>query len=881
MAAGVVGAAALAGVPAASAAPTDDSEALGKFLGGSAGTIDLDDLATVEGALAEYPSGSELETNPLAADVLNALSVDLGGGLSLFGDTGLIELGAVNQYASADDTGAAAASGAVSDQGAIEVGGSTEFPSDANVTLTPLLADAGLDDVLSQLDLELGALSSTATWAPDGEPVGDYQIAGSTFQMESPAVSGIATLVDDEVVPEVDDAVGSLVGPEGLLSDALGTIDVLAPVLAALGSELTVDSAITLDTEAALDPVLDQDFGDEGVVINVGAGTIDVDLDTILGGEGSLNGFDPNTEVLSADALAAITDGLSAALDDLTLALVGAVDTALQAAALTFTAQGDILGVASLDITLDSTVGDVVDGTVDPSDASITVVLGVLPVTLPLGDLTNALAGPLNDVLFDESTGLVSTLAGTIDTTVVDPTLATLSPALQALNTVVSLVANVQEQPGELPAHDPTGTESFTQRALTLTLLPGGTPLAQVDLASSTVRAVEVLDLAVTVTPDTAAPGDTVTVDGTGYTPDATVTVEIRDSEGTVIATVEDVPTDAEGAFTTPVTIPDEAAEGDYTAAGIDDTTGQEAEAPLTIDDGGTEVDGVEVDGVEVDGVEVDGVEVDGVEVDGTEVDGTEVDGTEVDGTEVDGTEVDGTEVDGTEVDGTEVDGTEVDGTEVDGTEVDGTEVDGTEVDGTEVDGTEVDGTEVDGTEVDGTEVDGTEVDGDEDDRDLSAEFAKDQVERGEEQTFTASGFESGEEVQAVINSEPLILSVQTANADGEVSWTFVVPADFESGTHTGTATSVEEDDSVVASFQVTLTPSDPGGTGGGTGAGGTGGSGSSGGSGGTPAYSSGGGMLPKTGSEVATYLAIAFLLTGAGAVALRAAKRRSPSVSD
>uniref|UniRef100_UPI0023F90EA8 choice-of-anchor G family protein n=1 Tax=Isoptericola croceus TaxID=3031406 RepID=UPI0023F90EA8 len=672
VAAGVAGAAALAGIPAAQAIPTDDTEALGKFLGGSTALVDLDDLATVEGAHAEHPSGSSLETSPITAGVLNALVVDVGG-LPLFGDTGLIEFGAVNQYAAADADGATAASGAVNDQGTIEVGGSEDFPANASVSLTPLLADAGLDDVLSQFDLEIGAVSGTADWPVGGAPTGDYQIDGATMVMESPAVSGIATLVDDEVVPVVDDAVASLVGPDGLLADALGTIGDLDGVLAALGSDLTVDSAIDLDLPTALAPVLDDDFGEDGVVINVGAGTITVDLETLLGGPGSLNDLDPNTEVFSAATLALINDGLASALDDLTLALVNAVDTALMSAGLTFTAEGSILGgLTALNITLDSTVGDVVDGTVDPGDASITVSLLGVPVLLPLDDLVNALAGPLNDVLFDETTGLVSTLASTISSTVVTPTLEILEPAIEALGGVVSLVANVQLQPGDIEAHDPTGTESFTQRALTLTLLPGD-PLAQVNLASASVRAVQAeLDLAVTVTPNVAEPGDTVTVDGTGYTPDSTVTVEIRDSEGVVIVTVEDVPTDSEGNFTTDVEIPDGTLEGDYTAVGIDDTTGGEAEDALTIVDEGTEVDGVEVDGVEVDGVEVDGVEVDGVEVDGVEVDGVEVDGVEVDGVEVDGVEVDGVEVDGVEVDGVEVDGVEVDGVEVDGVEVDG-----------------------------------------------------------------------------------------------------------------------------------------------------------------------------------------------------------------
>ncbi|GAA1991924.1 hypothetical protein GCM10009718_32060 [Isoptericola halotolerans] len=1015
----MAGAAALAGVPAAHAVPTDDSEALGKFLGGSAGGINLDDLATVEGALAEFPSGSELETNPLAAEVLNALVVDLGGGLSLLGENGLIELGAVNQYAAADADGATAASGAVSDQGAIEVGGSAEFPSDASVSLTPLLGDAGLDGILSELELELGALSSSATWPAGGDPTGEYQIAGATFGMESPAVSDVSSLVYDDVVPVVQTAVDSLVGPDGLLAGALNALGVLDPVLGILGADLEPEVVIDLDLEAALAPVFAQNFGEEGVILNVADGTVFVDLDTILGGDGSLNGLDPNTEVLSDETINAILAGLSAALDDLTLALVDAVDTALRSANLLVSVQANVPNplpltpdLLDLNIILDTTLGDVVAGTVDPGDATISISLSGIPLVLPLGDLVNGLAGPLNDVLFGP-TGVVSTLAGTITSEVTDPLLTTLSPAFEALNELVSLVANVQEQPGDVDPHDPTGTESFTQRALTLTLVPAG-PLAQVTLASSTVRAVEAqLDLAVTVTPDVAEPGDTVTVEGTGYTPDSTVTVEIRDSEGTVIATVPDVPTDAEGNFTTPVEIPEGTPEGDYTAVGIDDTTGQEAEAPLSIVDEGTEVDGVEVDGVEVDGVEVDGVEVDGVEVDGVEVDGVEVDGVEVDGVEVDGVEVDGVEVDGVEVDGVEVDGVEVDGVEVDGVEVDGVEVDGVEVDGVEVDGVEVDGVEVDGVEVDGVEVDGVEVDGvevdgvevdgvevdgvevdgvevdgvevdgvevdgvevdgvevdgvevdgvevdgvevdgvevdgvevdgvevdgvevdgvevdgvevdgvevdgvevdgvevdgvevdgvevdgvevdgvevdgvevdgvevdgDEDERMLTADFDEERVQRGEEQTFNAGGFEPGEEVQARINSEPLNLTVQTANDDGEVSWTFVVPADFEVGPHTGTATSVDVGDSVVAAFEVYLTPSDA--------AGSPGSPGSNGGSaspGGTTTVTTGGtgGTLPKTGSEIAMYLALAFLLTGAGTVALRAAKRRSQSVTD
>ncbi|MBM7820393.1 5-hydroxyisourate hydrolase-like protein (transthyretin family) [Cellulosimicrobium cellulans] len=586
---GVVGALTFAGGIAATAAPTDDSEGSGQFLSGTVAGLDLATIAALDGAVAENPSGANpVVTNPLAATVFQSLGIDLTGTLQLLGPNGILQLGAVNQYGEANDDGSArAASGAVSDQGAISVGGSEEFPSDAQLNLTQLLGP-GFESVVADLDLSLGALSATAEATGGAAPTGDYQIAGATLTLDSPAVSGIATAVDDEVVPLVDGAVGQLVGTDGLLAQALNGIGALAQVLTVLGGDLEPTVAIDVDLDSALAPVLDQDFGDEGVVINVGDGTVTVDLDTILGGTGSLNGFDPNTEVLDDAAINAILDGLSAALDDLTTALVGAVDTALHAASLTLTVEAvvdnpvplapDLLNLA---INLDTTVGDVVDGTVDPADATITIALTGVPLTLPLGDLVSALAGPLDTVLFADGTGLVSTLAGTITSEVTGPVLTALSPVFEILTEVVSLVVNVQEP--EPSVADAT----FTQRALTLSILEvgTGTGLAELHLASATVRGstVAAITPAVTVDPASIPAGTPTTVTGTGYTPDSTVTVEIRDGEGTVITTLTDVPTDADGGFTTPVTVPVDTAPGDYTVVGIDDTTSTEAETALAV----------------------------------------------------------------------------------------------------------------------------------------------------------------------------------------------------------------------------------------------------------------------------------------------------------
>ncbi|TWH28101.1 hypothetical protein L600_004700000010, partial [Isoptericola variabilis J7] len=618
-AAGVVGAAAFAGASVATAEPTDQTEALGKFLGGSTLSVNLDDIAALEGAHAEYPSGETLDTNPLAAEVLNAVAVDLGDSLQLFGPNGVIALGAVNQYAEADAEGAAAASGAVSDQGAISVGGSAEFPSDATVSLTPLLPELA-DGVVSQLDLELGALSASAAWPAGGEPTGDYDIAGAMLQFESPLVGGVYTDLQDAIVPvqgtlddltaDLTDALDGLINLNLVAARSTGTVDVTLP-------DLTT--------------VLPSGFvGDGAVQVNLQTGEVLVDLEQLLAENPDLpdlNDLPANYEILNGDVIAAIGEATTNTITSIVEDVAAGVRTAVENTAVSVDINFEVLTpdlpptwTTVLGLSLDATLAEIdsgaavvdittVPGTEDLLDTLLEL-LGLESTDELESEVLSLLLAPIGDV-FDAVDGLdgaLNNLTTGLATEVVDP-------VLDVVTTVVSLTGNVQEQPGDLPAHDPTGTESFTQRALQLTLLPGATPLAQVNLASATVRAVEAeLDLAVTVTPDVAAPGDTVTVDGTGYTPSSTVTVEIRDGEGTVIATVEDVPTDAEGTFTTPVTIPGDTEPGAYVAVGIDDTTGQEAEDALTI-----EVDGTEVDGTEVDGTEVDGTEVDGTEVDGTE----------------------------------------------------------------------------------------------------------------------------------------------------------------------------------------------------------------------------------------------------------------------
>ncbi|WP_162605423.1 choice-of-anchor G family protein [Jiangella ureilytica] len=706
----------------ASAAEGDESRAAARFLSGEVLGTDLDSLAELAGVEVENLGQAEpvTDANPLDLTVLDTLNVSLPGGLQLpLSD--IIQLGAVNQWASAEDGGVShAATGAVADNGGVGTGTEAGFPGNATFDLTDLLGDA-LTDLIADLELELGAISSEAHLAPAGEEfevTRDYEIAGGQLTLTLPLLADLVPALED-AVGTVDDTVNGLAGPEGLIASTVASLDGLLNLLSVIGvqnPEITV--TLETDLQGALQEILATPLGEgTGVELNLAEGTLVIDLDTLAGG---LNDQAPNTELLSNAVVDQLAETIGTLLDTLVSDVVDAVESALNAAQLDLKIYAEVDGALPildgvLDLQLSDTLQNIVTGEAEVVNNSSGVVVGLISgLIAPLLDtLLTTVGGLIDEAVFAEG-GVLTTLGETVAGLVESLTDA-LTPVGELLASILSITLNVQDDQPVAPvsALARVSDGPYSVAAIEVTALPSA-PVAVVTLAESTVG------------PNTLADdGGETEVDGTETEVDGT---EVDGTETEVDGTeteVDGTETEVDGTET----------EVDGTETEVDGTEvdGTETE----VDGTETEVDGTEVDGTEtevdgteteVDGTEVDGTEteVDGTEteVDGTEteVDGTEVDGTEVDGTEteVDGTEVDGTEteVDGTEteVDGTEteVDGTEteVDGTEVDGTEVDGTEVDGTEVDGTEVDGTEVDGTEVDGTEVDGTEVDGTEVDG-------------------------------------------------------------------------------------------------------------------------------------------------------------------------
>lgn len=79
---------------------------------------------------------------------------------------------------------------------------------------------------------------------------------------------------------------------------------------------------------------------------------------------------------------------------------------------------------------------------------------------------------------------------------------------------------------------------------------------------------------------------------------------------------------------------------------------------------------------------------------------------------------------------------------------------------------------------------------------------AKD-VRQGQAATFTGSGFLPGENVRGTVHSDPVDLGLAIADADGNVSFRWNVPANFAVGTHTVTLSGESSKRVVEASFTV------------------------------------------------------------------------------
>src|SRR5262249_26846410 len=133
-------------------------------------------------------NGGDAVTNQhsLNATLLNQQLLNLPNGIQLPG-AGVIKLGAVNQYAQANNSGRAhGAAGAVTDSRAVGLGEQNGSPQDeASIALTntPLAQIGGLK-------LTVGAIAATADQATgkNGAQTGKYELANVKLQLSSPTL---------------------------------------------------------------------------------------------------------------------------------------------------------------------------------------------------------------------------------------------------------------------------------------------------------------------------------------------------------------------------------------------------------------------------------------------------------------------------------------------------------------------------------------------------------------------------------------------------------------------------------------------------------------------------------------------------------------------
>ncbi|MFL0389765.1 MULTISPECIES: choice-of-anchor G family protein [unclassified Curtobacterium] len=486
--------------------------------------------------------------NPLDVGVLGSVAgLDLTGlGTGLPGGSA----GAVNQVATSVATGrSVAASGLVSDSGGVLVTDTTPteaLPEPATLDLGQALA--GVVDLrnVSDVGLEVGAVGSSAqldgcdlledeVWGTAGPtaagagadaptvrpallaatgtttaPVAaaaadgsrrvtrDYGIAGLDLRIDSPLVSSLTSSVDS-TVRTLDGAVAQLAGPGGLLANA---------VRAEIGAELlggtlrvgTVRGSVTLqgaDLGTAIAPITREPLTDGVVTVDLASGSVHVDLARLVGGRSSgLNGLPPNTEiVLDAGLVDQLTARVTAMLDAWTQRIAAVLTSTLEALRLQVALDVQLLGllgtpVVELDIRTDSGLGTAAGGS-----GTVTVGSKLLGLDLGLGGLVSLLVSGLTEdlpgVVQGVARGLLAqvTTAGSTLAAATGPLVAAVTPVLRALPALLSVQVNVQRDlPGSRDGrYARTGAYSVTAIRIGVLGPGGGTPLARVDLASSTV----------------------------------------------------------------------------------------------------------------------------------------------------------------------------------------------------------------------------------------------------------------------------------------------------------------------------------------------------------------------------------------------------------
>lgn len=464
------------------------NQAWSRQLHGTVLNTNLDTVAGVQG-LTVVNNGTTATPAPLSAVLVpgttdayvtkipvtalgsSPVNVGLGLGAPVGG------LGTYTQWARSQKSGQAhGASGLVSDQtGAVDVAGTSQgaatAPKSASISLGNIVPAS-----LSGVTLDVGALAASSAvdscvmtngWPmlnPTPTVQRQYGIAGLDLTAAIPAVGTLSTS-GASLVGGVPTQLNTFLGTTGLANQInegiKGIVNPLLGVLA-VGSYSTTAS-LTTDL-SGVTALMTKTISDGIVTINLGSGTVKVNIASLTGGTTGLNGMEPNhAVVLDAAMTAAVTTRVTNLLDSWKAEVLSTLSAALGSALLASTTVIDlrapIVGTPLAKITVKTgpaTPAQLVGGTAPGPDVSIEVLGGGGGVAALLNTLLNTLTTSANgavqtalattdfiakSTLFNAN--LVTNLGASLQL-LITPVINAVGPVLTAVRTLVAINVNVQ-----------------------------------------------------------------------------------------------------------------------------------------------------------------------------------------------------------------------------------------------------------------------------------------------------------------------------------------------------------------------------------------------------------------------------------------------------
>ncbi|WP_344186181.1 choice-of-anchor G family protein, partial [Leucobacter tardus] len=572
------------------------------------------DVAGGASTITEFDAEPGPTNASLNLEALEAVELSLGNltlpllsdgespGLLSLGSAGLLE----SYSASPSSTESNAASGLITAEGGINFDAADDPAfAPASIDLTSLFSQLGIDgltdDVLDEATFELGALASEAQkTGPDQSS--QYMLSNAEMALHSPALDDVVGAVD-EATGAAGAALDGLVGSGGAISAVVQTAVNALQGLSVVGLSISV-ADLGIDTTGLVDSVREELLqtpinnaatadGPASINIDLSTGTISVNVEDLLIGPGgvyeglTLSTLPANADLLSDDVLNSIVSGVTDALtgtgpNSLTTKATDLLTQGIYSLALDLNIQATAPILGTTNITLEDSAGN--PGTL----GGVLGIDGYPAADLEVsGGVLGAVGGLVTPILSTLLTGLGNAVQPVVDTAVTNLSVvlnAALQPLItaltgedalfkEALDQVATFTVNAQPGSGDF------GEGSFTVRALDLQLLPGVlTDPVNLQLASSTVTALDEAAATLTGTPNPVEQGGTVTLTGDGFDPGEDVTVTFPDGTTTTVTAEED------GTISTTWDVPADQELGDVTFTAVGGTSGQEATATVTVE---------------------------------------------------------------------------------------------------------------------------------------------------------------------------------------------------------------------------------------------------------------------------------------------------------